>query len=213
MIDGLVRGAYHFARPSRNAPEPEAAHFLTVLQAAGGLDTGDLIALDLEDTDVAASYDALPWAMAWLRTVEAETGVRPLLYSGWWYLQPHISDISALRAYAFWLADYGADRPERADLWQHSNQGSVPGVAGACDLDCFYGDVEDLRRLGKPAPPKEQAAAGAGDKAGTLATVRDVAHGWGERLAAATLTPEEQAEAGRELLSVAAMIEGLWRRP
>lgn len=40
-------------------------------------------------------------------------------------------------------------------IWQHSNQGSVPGIAASVDLNWFAGDSEDLRRYagGEPPPP------------------------------------------------------------
>src|SRR5689334_19243725 len=59
--NGLVRGAYHFARPDDNKAEDEARFFLdTIKQQVGDLQKGDFLALDLET----GSGDLGAWALA-----------------------------------------------------------------------------------------------------------------------------------------------------
>ncbi|HEX8076021.1 MAG TPA: GH25 family lysozyme, partial [Thermoleophilaceae bacterium] len=60
---GLVRGAYHFARPSpgSNDPAGEAGDFHAAVRHAGGLHDGDLpLVLDLEAT-VLSARDTIQW--------------------------------------------------------------------------------------------------------------------------------------------------------
>src|SRR5258706_1239180 len=65
---GLVRGAYHFARPDlNNAPDWEAAWFLSVV---GQLDAGDLLMLDAECQG--GNWNA--WCREWLAYVHARVG-------------------------------------------------------------------------------------------------------------------------------------------
>lgn len=194
---GLVRGAYHFARPSKSNPKAEAAYFLSVVENAGGLEPGDLLVLDMEDAGVPEDKDLTNLVLIFLLEVEAVTGVAPLVYSGWWYLEPHIPDIGRLDGYKLWLASYGDIEPRGATIWQYTDRGRVNGIHGNVDMNRFDGSVADLQALGK-----------ADDAAGTLQTCIDVVHGWGDRLTH-ILSPQDQQQAGKELLDVARLLDGL----
>lgn len=158
---GLVRGAYHFAFESSgqafpgDGPEAEADYFVAELRRAGGIVAGDLLVLDIEDGQGALG----DWALRWLRRVEATTGAHPLLYSGAWFTDPHgFAAVPALADYPLWLADYGAEWPDApapwkaTAIWQYSDKGVVPGVAGSVDLNQFAGTVGQLRALGSGGP-------------------------------------------------------------
>lgn len=155
---GMVRGAYHFARPSQNRnPKAEVDYFLAAIDAAGGLETGDAIALDLEDTNVSAYRDLATWTLGWLQYAMGQVGFRPLLYSGEWYLKPHnLLSNTEIASSGLWLAAYGRVRPEPPDpwpfvaIWQRDAWGDVPGIDGDCDLNTFFGTREQLLRYGKP---------------------------------------------------------------
>ncbi len=158
---GLVRGAYHFARPSNNDPTPEADHFLAKVAAAGGLQGGDLLAFDVEDTNVAASLNLLSWALEWLQYVESQVGFKPFFYSGNWYMKPHglVGD-DDLAGYPLWLSSYnrtfgkvpGAPPNWSAVVVHQYDSGSAAGVAGNVDLNCFTGvSVAELAQYGTAA--------------------------------------------------------------
>jgi lysozyme len=148
---GLIRGAYHFARPDSNSPEAEADFFL---QQVGDLSPGDLLVLDLE----AGSGDLSAWASAWLQHVYEQVGFRPLLYSGSWFLSPHrCTSNDFLGQHGLWLAAYQSEMPSPPPgwpvlaFWQHTDAASVPGVGGGCDQSYFNGDdIETLKKYGKP---------------------------------------------------------------
>lgn len=168
---GLVRGAYHYARPSVAAPEASAAFFVERIGAVGGLGPGDLVALDLEDPAVPVGVALVGWTAAWLDLVERALAVAPLLYTGAYYLREHgfvVGDRArhALGRYPLWLASYQDTPPPappgwpRATIWQTSASGAVPGVAGPCDTDRFVGTADELRALGSAgAPPFDLDAA------------------------------------------------------
>ena len=59
---GLVRGAYHYGRPSVCSGHEEAAFLLQTVGDVGGLQPGDFLALDLEDPDVATGAEFLAYA-------------------------------------------------------------------------------------------------------------------------------------------------------
>jgi lysozyme len=158
---GLVRGAYHFARPSNNSAADEADHFLGRLDAAGGIAAGDLLALDMEDTNAAG--DLHDWTLTWLQRVERQVGFKPLFYSGGWYMRPHgLTGQDDLAAYPLWYSGYNytfGNVPAAPSSWngvvihQYSDKGTVPGITGhAVDLDYFGGSTaDDLRYYGSPA--------------------------------------------------------------
>jgi lysozyme len=165
---GIVRGAYHFARPSNNTAEDEADHFMNKVDAAGGIQAGDLLALDMEDTHAAG--DQHDWTLTWLQRVEAAVGFKPLFYSGRWYMDPHgLTGMDDLTSYPLWYSSYNytfGTVPNAPSNWngvtihQYSDKGTVPGITGnAVDLDYFGGSsADDLRQYGCPgsseaAPP------------------------------------------------------------
>jgi hypothetical protein len=41
-------------------------------------------------------------------------------------------------------------------IWQNSDQGQVPGIAGNVDLNVFNGTLDRLPLLGKPAPSEPE---------------------------------------------------------
>lgn len=151
---GLSVGFYHFARAT-NA-DAEAQYFCN---AVGSLRPGDLVALDWE----VSAGDPVGWAHAWLRSVEARLGVKPLIYLnqstvGSFDWTPVVND-----NYGLWLAKY--DNSQAAPTvphWpfvaikQYSDAGHINGVAGTVDLDVFEGSAEALAKYGyqgvAPAP-------------------------------------------------------------
>ncbi|NUR85153.1 MAG: hypothetical protein HOY71_13800 [Nonomuraea sp.] len=101
----LVRGAYHFGRPGSD-PVRQADHFLQVVEKQG-LESGDLLVLDLEVTDGRSTAQVNAWAKRWLERVRAETGVRPLFYSSYSFAQQYGG---GLGDYPLWVAHYGRDK-------------------------------------------------------------------------------------------------------
>ncbi len=150
--NGLCRGAYHFARPQHGSGAAQAHYFLDALR----LEPGDLLALDLEDGPPGSGLGA--FALDFLLTCYAETGCRPLLYTGHYFIREHAVDQPALAEYGLWLASWQAELPPVPApwpfiaVWQYSATQSCPGVIGACDLDRFNGDdAAQLVAYGVPA--------------------------------------------------------------
>lgn len=175
---GLVRGAYHFARPDLNEPEAEAAFFLRHIPS---LEPGDILVVDME----VGQGNLLSWTARFLTAVQAVTGFRPMIYSGDWFMAPHGLEDASLGSYGLWIAAYQSTPPPPPAgwslwaIWQHSATGSVPGIVGAVDLNWFAGTREQMLLYGKPVPaPKPKPRIPTNDDlvaAGKLLLAADIA--------------------------------------
>lgn len=64
-------------------------------------------------------------------------------YESMIYFNPHLSetllDLTQLLDYPFWLALYSDQMtyPYRVELWQYTDQGTVPGISGAADVNLW----------------------------------------------------------------------------
>lgn len=156
---GVLRAAYHFAYPQYNSAASEAQHFL---QTVGPLETGDVLALDIET----GSGDLSGWVREWCDAVSAATGVHPLIYASLsFYTEHNITFADTGGAYGSWVADWTATMPPPPAgwpfiaIWQHTDAATCPGITGRVDADFFNGDAAHFALYGKqggivpPAPP------------------------------------------------------------
>jgi len=147
---GLLWGAYHFLRPGDM--QAQAKYFV-----AHADDTATLLAADHEDSGV--SLDDLK---TFLSEVYDLTGQRPVVYSGN-VIKEQIGNArdAELAQYRLWLAQYTSVPSWPSEtwplwwLWQHTDNGSVPGVNGGVDMDSFNGNAAQLTSewLGSPPEP------------------------------------------------------------
>lgn len=163
---GAIVGVYHYMG-ARYSWQDEAEAFLTAIRGLGTV----LPVLDLEGKAAGREADAL----AWMKHIEAETGIRPILYTGNHLIKAH--GYKSLRGYPLWVANYPytAARPWGApwdegtikalypgwDLmaWQYTETGRLDGWRGDLDLnECYWSRDRLLAHIGgKPA--KVEAAA------------------------------------------------------
>lgn len=162
---GLVRGAYHFARPGGNVIN-NVTNFLSAIDEAGGLENDDLVVLDLETTDDVPSADVGSWARIWCAEVAARTDKKPIIYTGYWFIEGgtrHLR-VQGLGEYPLWIAywpDRGVWWPEGQEprvpepwksagstwtFWQHSDSSNV------LDLNVFNGSPTQLREFAANQP-------------------------------------------------------------
>lgn len=79
-LDRQLFGFYHYARPEINNPVAEALNFLDRVGSYAGR---AMFALDVEGKSFQLEKAPLSgWVLTWLKTVENETGVKPLVYTG-----------------------------------------------------------------------------------------------------------------------------------
>lgn len=152
---GIVRGAYHYARPSRNTAPAEADFFLNSINYSS-LEEGDILILDMEDP--VFNDDVIPWTIHFLQVVESIVNFNAIIYTGPWYINSRMRNYhnTTLDSYNLWLAAYSNVKPTSPlpwsdyKLWQYSSTGKVAGIAGNVDLNYFYGTLDELKSLGKP---------------------------------------------------------------
>jgi lysozyme len=144
---GILRGAYHFFLPDRDATE-QANHFLQTVR----LETGDLPpVLDLEVDRGVKPADILQGAKAWLNRVEQAIQRQPMVYTYPSFWKDTLGNPTDLADYPLWIAHY-TTQPQPIvpggwsdyTFWQHTEKGMVAGVRGACDRDRFNGSTQDL---------------------------------------------------------------------
>ena len=72
-----------------------------------------------------------------LELMEREYGVKPMIYTSEQVYQDHFQG-KRYRAYHIFIANYRGTPAVRYTLWQHSNKGRIPGIAGDVDLNRFH---------------------------------------------------------------------------
>jgi GH25 family lysozyme M1 (1,4-beta-N-acetylmuramidase) len=177
---GVIRGAYHFFHPALD-PIAQANHFVDVM---GPLHAGDLPPmLDLEITNGLSAAHVAASARAFLQHVEARTGRRPLIYTGYFFWRDQVGDPSGFSQYPLVMAAYVSGCPlvpnswGHFTMWQYSDSGRVSGIAGNVDLDVFNGDMKALRALaGEQAGPPPPAPTGCGVLAWGKSLTRGESH-------------------------------------
>lgn len=154
---GMIRGAYHYFHPSVD-PVAQANRFADIM---GPLSSGDLPPmLDLEDADRLSPAQVAQSTRRFLETLEARTGRRPMIYTGFYFWRDQVGDPPGFSGYPLVMAAYVSGCPMvppswgSFTMWQYTSSGRVPGIAGNVDLDLFNGDIDALRTLaGGPVPP------------------------------------------------------------
>ncbi len=150
---GVLRGAYQFFRPADD-PIAIADQFLARM---GTLGPGDLPpVLDVEVTDGQSATTIRTNMEAWLAHVEQKTGRTPFIYvsPGFW---PNLGSPNESH-YRLWVANWQVNCPNTPtgwstwEMWQYADNGSVPGIGGAVDLDRFNGTLAQLQGLADGAP-------------------------------------------------------------
>ncbi|KAK8044895.1 Glycoside hydrolase- superfamily [Apiospora rasikravindrae] len=150
---GLIRGAYHFARPNSGSGSAQAAFFL----AHGGGWTKDGMTLpgmlDLEEGSSQCYGLSASAMVTWIRdfsnTYHAKTGRYPMIYTNpsWWMACTNSSKEFAktnplvLARYSSSIGTIPGGWPYQT-IWQYTNKYAYGG-----DGDKFNGDEAGLKKL------------------------------------------------------------------
>lgn len=148
---GVLRGAYHFFRPTVNARD-QAEHFADTV---GDLEEDDLPPiLDLETRDGVSNDRIIEAARAWLRAVENFLSRKPIIYTGPFFWNSHMLTAGEppawARQHSLWVANYEVSQPilpsgfDTWTFWQFTDKGRVDGIDGNVDLNWFNGSHANL---------------------------------------------------------------------
>lgn len=145
--NGVLRGAYHFYRPSVLSEE-QANFFLEHVD----IEPGDLPpVLDVEVTDGRSPEIIQKGVLNWMKIVEEKTGVKPILYTMGGFANDNLGNV--IKDYPLWIASLRRRKPKmprgwkKWEFWQYSHTGRVVGVRGVVDRNYFYGSEEELRSM------------------------------------------------------------------
>lgn len=154
---GMWRGAYSFARPRLplSSAGDDARRFVSVAGTGNG--PRDLPAvLDMEVSCGLSAGNLVAWTRAWLDTVRSLTGVRPIVYTGYYFWRDNLGNDTSIAGAGFplWMARYQAAQPEPLpggwatwSFWQWTGSGMSPGISGLVDLNYYNGDESSLGLL------------------------------------------------------------------
>jgi GH25 family lysozyme M1 (1,4-beta-N-acetylmuramidase) len=158
---GIPLGYYHFARPDLgNSPQTEATFFCNLLDG-DPIKEGEVICLDFEVTFT----DCVSWCKQWLDAVSAHFGgMKPLIYLDQFRTQGFDWTPVVNAGYGLWLASYNPQGQGQTGKWtsmamqQWTSSQKVPGIAGNCDGDWFFGDVNQFKAYGYKKPVVHSAS-------------------------------------------------------
>src|SRR4051812_12960295 len=151
---GLLRGAYHFARPSTRpgSAAAQARHFTRVMGARLRWQSLPPV-LDLEPSGGLSPRRLIAWTRTWLTTVRGLTGRVPMIYSYPAFWGRQMAHTTAFRSYPLWGACY-CSRPTlfagawtHWTFWQYSSTSRIRGIRGQTDMNIFNGTRTQLLRL------------------------------------------------------------------
>lgn len=156
---GIIRGAYHFARPNYSGPVKQARFF--VRNGGGWSPDGMTLPpmLDLEynpsGPDCYGLSDAqmVDWVRGFSDEVKRLTGRYPVIYTtaNWWKMCTGNSG-AFNKTNPLMIANWGPDPYPLPNwpfhtIWQYTSRGRVAGINGNVDMDVFNGTYERLKAL------------------------------------------------------------------
>ena len=139
---GIRTGAYHFWS-TRTSGEEQARFFLKNTRFSKG-DLPPVLDLEPSDKQIETSGGVermFRHVRVWLRLVEQQTGVKPILYVNQMFVNKYLSGQPDLkRDYRVWIARYSEYKPDvRLSFWQLCPDGRVSGITGDVDINVFNG--------------------------------------------------------------------------
>jgi len=144
---GLLRGAYHFYYPSRDA-DKQADNFINVVK----LSEGDLPpVVDIEYSNGKSAKKICDDLKVFLGRLEKQYGVKPIIYTNINFYNTYL--IGYFEDYPLWIAGYfDHDRFYNEFntpwiIWQHSEKGKVDGIRGNVDFNVFKGNLDKLEKM------------------------------------------------------------------
>jgi GH25 family lysozyme M1 (1,4-beta-N-acetylmuramidase) len=158
---GVIRGAYHFARPDQSSGYTQANFFVN----NGGGWSGDgktmppLLDIEYNPSGPTCYGKSDSGMVSWIRSfsnrVKTRTGRYPVIYTtnDWWRQCTGNSGAFA-KTNALFIARYNSTVGQLPNfptwtIWQYTSTGSVSGVSGNVDRDVFHGSLDRLKAFAR----------------------------------------------------------------
>jgi len=142
---GFIRGAYHYLSTTSPAAA-QAEYFLKQVH----LEDGDLPpVLDVEEIGELTPSELRKATLTWLRRVEQEYGVKPILYTSHKFKLDYLNT-PEFDEYPYWIAHYYIKQLNYKGewkFWQHTDRGRLKGINGDVDLNVYNGSQYDMQQL------------------------------------------------------------------
>ena len=150
--NGILHGAYQFFRPNQD-PIAQAELFLDKI--GGALQADDLPpVIDIEAAGGLSPAQVAANAKQWIDHVEAALGVKPIIYSGFYFWRDQVGAPAYGAEHPYWHAQYtSAECPNipapwtKWAFWQYTSSGRVDGITGNVDVNRFDGTEAQLLAL------------------------------------------------------------------
>ena len=148
----VIRGAYHFYHPSKDAIS-QTDNFLSVVNS---LTPGDLPpVLDIEIDEGEKASEIIAGLKVWIVEVKNALGRTPVIYTNASFWDTKLGGSPDFSDCPLWVAHYTTKPAPNIPtgfndfiIWQYSQSGVIDGIKGnAVDLDWFKVDINDLKLL------------------------------------------------------------------
>ncbi|HEX3018483.1 MAG TPA: glycoside hydrolase family 25 protein [Caproicibacter sp.] len=150
VTNGLKVGVYHYCDATNvTMASQEADECLYILN---GRHLDYPVAYDIEDSkQYGLSSDTLGEMVQAFCSKIQQAGYKTVVYSYKNFYNTHLTS-PLVSQYDTWIAQYCDTAPDFSNytMWQHSNDGSVPGISGRVDLDYSYVDYAGQGRITPP---------------------------------------------------------------
>lgn len=164
---GLVRSAYHYARPAASASSAKDQAQAFVKAAGTARAQGDLpLTLDLEQSGGLSPSQLVSWTQSFVTEIQTLTGRSPILYTYPYFWQNNMGDSTAFTSLPLWIASYRSGGPKTPlpggwktwTFWQYTSSGSMSGIHAPVDVSLFSGSQASLDALADPTASSAPSA-------------------------------------------------------
>jgi GH25 family lysozyme M1 (1,4-beta-N-acetylmuramidase) len=171
---GVMHGVYQFFSA---ADDPIEQADLLIEAIGGAHEPGDLppvLDVEGESVDGQSAATIIANMQTWLDYVEAELGVRPIIYTAKYFWRDTLGDPD-FTGYPLWVANYGVTCPDLPapwpdfHFWQYTSTGSVAGVGGNVDRNVWNGDLDALLAFAAAVPSCGDGVCSGGEDAASCA--------------------------------------------
>ncbi|MBP5258084.1 MAG: glycoside hydrolase family 25 protein [Prevotella sp.] len=147
--NAFIRGVYHFWS-NKSSAASQAYFFLNTVKLVPG-DLPPILDVETKSDDI-SDQEFQNEVLTWLRIVEANYHVKPIIYTNYKFKETYLSD-KRFDDYPYWIAHYYVKRVDKGvkwKFWQHTDAGRLPGIEGFVDLDIYNGSYYNLTKLTIP---------------------------------------------------------------